>query len=197
MKLALRPLGPAQNRERQRAVFPLRGLAVLLALLVAAAMPAAEPAKTRVSRGSLVPLESSFDVRMAKPGQEDPFDLLGNARGVYLEGYGVVFTAEINLIVTPPITPFRPQISKEEIERIHQRKLAKLQVLKKVMREMMASSAASIDGLPANEQVVVAVTLFYYSWENRDGLPSQILMQAPKGALAGGSAQAAVQVKEF
>jgi hypothetical protein len=174
-------------------------LPVLAVLLAVAAMPAAQPVKSRVTRGSLVPLESSFDVRIAKTGQEDPFDLLGNTRGVYLEGYGVVFTTELNLIVTP-ITPFRPQVTKEDIERIHQRKVAKLQVLKKAMREMMVSSAAALDGLPANEQVVVAVTLFYYSWEDRDGLPSQILMQAPKSALAGGLAQtasASFQVKEF
>jgi hypothetical protein len=174
-------------------------LPVLVALLAVAAMTAAQPAKSRVTRGSLVPLESGFDVRIARAGQQEPFDLLGNTRGVYLDGYGVVFTTELNLIVTP-ITPFRPQVTKEDIDRIHQRKVAKLQVLKKAMREMMVSSAAALDGLPANEQVVVAVTLFYYSWEDRDGLPSQILMQAPKSALVGGpgqTASAALQVKEF
>jgi hypothetical protein len=172
----------------------------LAALLLAAVTAAAQPVKPRVPRASLVPLESSFDVRIAKPGQEDPFDLLGNTRGVYLDGYGVVFTTEVNLIVTPPVTPFRPQVSRQEIDRIRQRKLAKLEVLKKAMREMMTASAAAIEGLPANEQVVVAVTLFYYPWEDRSGLPSQILMQAPKSALVGGPGQtlnAAVQVKEF
>jgi hypothetical protein len=174
-------------------------LAALVALLALAGMQASDPAKPKVPRGSLVPLESSFDVRITKPGQEDPFDLLGNTRGVYLDGYGLVFTTELNLIVTP-MTPFRPQITREEIQKIRLRKLAKLQVLKKAMREMMVSSAAAVDGLPANEQVVVAVTLFYYSWEDRTGLPSQILMQAPKSALVGGPGQspdAALQVKEF
>jgi hypothetical protein len=175
-------------------------LAALVALLAVAGMQASDPVKPKVPRGSMAPLESSFDVRITRPGQEDPFDLLGNTRGVYLDGYGVVFTSELNLIVTPGMSPFRPQITKEEIERTHQRKVAKLQVLKKAMREMMVSSAAAIDRLPPNEQVVVAVTLFYYSWEDRTGLPSQILMQAPKSALVGGPGQspdAALQVKEF
>jgi len=174
-------------------------LAALVALLAVAGMQASDPAKPKVPRGSLVPLESSFDVRITKPGQEDPFDLLGNTRGVYLDGYGLVFTTELNLIVTP-MTPFRPQVTREDIQKIRLRKLAKLQVLKKAMREMMVSAAAAVEGLPANEQVVVAVTLFYYSWEDRTGLPSQILMQAPKSALVGGPGQspdAAVQVKEF
>jgi len=175
-------------------------LAALVGLLALAGIQAAQPSKPRVTRGSLAPLESTFDVRISRAGQEDPFDLLGNTRGVYLDGYGVVFTTELNLIVTPPITPFRPQVSKEEIERIHQRKVAKLQVLKKAMREMLASSAAAIDGLPPNEQVVIAVTLFYYSWEDREGLPSQILLQAPKSVLVGAPGQTsnlAVQLKEF
>ena len=54
------------------------------------------------------------------------------------------------------------------------------------MRELLATSAASLDALPPNEQIVVAVTLFYYSWEQKAGLPSQILMQASKGALVKG-----------
>ena len=174
--------------------------AIAVALLAAAGLQAAQPGRSKVTRNALVPFESSFDVRLTKAGQEDPFDLLGNTRGVYLAGYGVVFTAELNLIVTPPVTPFRPPVTKEEIERIHQRKLAKLQVLKKAMRDLMVSSAAALDGLPASEQVVVAVTLFYYSWEDRDDLPSQIMLQAPKSALVSGSGQAlnaALQIKEF
>ena len=63
---------------------------------------------------------------------------------------------------------------------IHQRKAAKLPLLKQAMREMLAASAASLTALPADDQIVVAVTLFYFSWEDRTGLPSQILMQASK-----------------
>ncbi len=175
-------------------------LAALAGLLAVTALAAAQPGKPKVSRATLAPLEGSFDGRLSRPGQQDAFDLLGNTRGVYLEGYGVVFTTELNLIVMPGASPFRPQVTKEEIERVHQRKLAKLEVLKKSMREMMASAAAAIDGLPANEQVVVAMTLFYYSWEDKAGLPSQILLQAPKSVLLGGAvpaANATVQIKEF
>ena len=175
-------------------------LAALAGLLALAGLAATQPVKPRVSRATLAALEGGFDGRLSRPGQQDAFDLLGNTRGVYLEGYGVVFTTELNLIVMPGMSPFRPQVTKEEIDRVHQRKLAKLEVLKKAMREMMATSAAAIDGLPANEQVAVAVTLFYYSWEDRTGLPSQLLMQAPKSALLGGAVQvanAAVQIKEF
>ncbi len=172
----------------------------LLTLLLVSMMPAAEPSGAKVSRAALTPLETSFDGRITRPGQEDPFDLLGNTRGVYLAGYGVVLTAEVNLIMAPPVTPFRPAAVKQDVVSLHKRKVAKLEVLKKAMRELMVNAASSLSELPPGEKVVVAVTLFYYSWEQRAGLPSQILMQAPKSALTGGSGaalDAALKTEEF
>jgi len=171
----------------------------LIVFLLAAVALASEPAKPRVARASLAPLESSFDVRIARAGQNDPFDLLGNTRAVYLDGYGVVFTTELNLVVIP-ITPFRPQITKEDAEKIHQRKLAKLQELKELMRGMLVASAGALSALPPDERVVVAVTLFYFSWEDTTGLPSQIVMQAPRSALlrlSGEALAASLRVQEF
>ena len=34
--------------------------------------------------------------RSSAPNINDPYDLLGTARGTYLEGYGAVFTVEMN-----------------------------------------------------------------------------------------------------
>jgi hypothetical protein len=73
------------------------------------------------------------------------------------------------------------------------------------MREMLVSAAAALEALPAGEQIAVGVTLLYYSWEDRSGLPSQILMQAPKKRLLdlrpGQSAEAplaaAIRLREF
>jgi hypothetical protein len=182
----------------------MKATAVLAALLVAAlpAMPAEKPAPTRAA---LAALETSFDGRVARLGQEEPFDLLGNTRGIYLEGFGVVFTTELSPIVTPGVSPFRPSIPKEMVEKIHQKKLERIPLLKQAMREMLVSAAAALEALPAGEQVAVGVTLFYYSWEDRSGLPSQILMQAPKSRLLdlhpGQSAEAplpaAIRLREF
>ncbi len=171
----------------------------LAALLLAAAMPGAQPERPRIPRAALAPLERGFDASFTKPGQQYPFDPLGSTRAVYLKGYGVVFTTELNLLVVPRITPFNQFIQKEDVERTHRQKLANLEALKKAMRELLTTSAASLSALPPNEQIVVAVTLFYYSWENKAGLPSQILMQASKGALVKGGGlalDALLQVEE-
>ena len=167
-------------------------VAGLLAVLLAAASTALPQQKQAVSREALAAVEKSFDGRLASLGQEEPFDLLGNTRGIYLEGFGVVFTTELSLIVTPGISPFRPTISKEMVERIHQKKLERIPLLKQAMREMLVSSAVALGALPADEQIAVGVTLLYYSWEDRSGLPSQIVMQALKSTKA-----AAIRLREF
>ncbi len=182
----------------------MRAAGLLVALLVAV-LPALSQEKQAVTREALATVEKGFDSRIARLGQEEPFDLLGNTRGIYLEGYGAVFSAEVSPIVTPGISPFRPTIPKEMAEKIHQKKLERIPLLKQAMREMLISAATALGALPSNEQIAVGVTLLYYSWEDKSGLPSQILMQAPKSRLLdlrlGQSAEAplaaAIRLQEF
>jgi hypothetical protein len=61
--------------------------------------------------------------------------------------------------------------------------LQRLAVLKSLMRKEMAGWAAELETVSPNEQVVLGVTLFYRSFENREGLPAQIVMQATRQAL--------------
>jgi len=51
------------------------------------------------------------------------------------------------------------------------------------MRDMMVSSATNLKSMPLEEQVVVGVNLFYQSWEDTTGLPSQIVMQTQRKTL--------------
>ena len=69
------------------------------------------------------------------------------------------------------------------IVRVHNRKLQRLPVLKQKMREALINLAATLDDVPAAERVAFAVSLFYFSWEDTSGLPSQILMQAERRRL--------------
>jgi len=156
---------------------------ILAFLVAAAAISGVDAQKPRVSRPAVAAMEKSFDQRIERMGPEEPLVLLGNTRGVYLEGYGAVFTSEVSLINVPNLTPFRPSYSKEEIARIHTRKLQRLPVLKQGMRQMMLAAAASLDEVPATEQIAVGVSLFYFSWEDTSGLPGQVLMLAEKQKL--------------
>lgn len=155
---------------------------VLLVLLVVSAGLIAQPQKQRVKRAAIEAMEKNFDQKIATM-VDDPMLLLGQTRGLYLEGYGAVFTAEVALAIGPSINPFKQSISKEEIAQVYQRKKERLPLLKDRMRQMMLASAASLDEVPSQEQIVLGVRLLYRSYENTSGLPSQILMQAERGKL--------------
>ena len=154
---------------------------VVFAAILATALTA-QPPKPRVKRAALEAMAKSFDQKVIGIA-EDPFLLLGQTRGLYLDGYGAVFTTEVSLASGPTINPFKQSITKEEIAQVYARKRERLPLLRQRMREMMLSSAASLDEVPANEQIVLAVHLLYRAYENTSGLPAHIQMQAERGRL--------------
>ncbi len=174
----------------------MNGLAILLAFFFAG--QDAPAAHARVTRTALASVEKSFDGGLATAYTPDAFDLLGNTRGVYLEGYGAVFSTELNLIVSPNLSPFHQSFTKIETARIHDRKVQRLPLLKQKMREMLLASAASLENLPPTERVVFAVSLFHYAWEDYSGLPSQIVMQGERQKLLSNATRdTAIRTVEF
>ena len=172
--------------------------AVSTALLIAASIP------PKVSRAAIAPMEKSMDTKIERISPNDPYMLLGNTRGIYVEDYGTVFTFEINLVASAALSPFgRTSYTKEEIAKLKEKKQQRIFQLKQAMREMMMAAASSIDTVPADEQIAVGALIFYYNWEDSAGLPRQIIMQAPKKALLsaakGDSAtlDTALRVREF
>jgi hypothetical protein len=171
-------------------------------LLLAIAVGAIAGDPPRVGRTVLSAMEKSLDDRVTRLWDDNPFVLLGPTRGIYLDGYGVVFTAEVNL-ATGPTMLMHPQLTKEEIERHRQKKLERLPQLMRAMRQALLASAASMDNVPAEEQIVIVTFLSRYPWEDATGLPVQITMQAQRKKLieaqrAGGAAalEAAIHVVE-
>jgi hypothetical protein len=173
----------------------------LFAVLILAAAGygyAASPGQGHATVISIVSMQKSIDGKLAHIWQDEPFFVLGTTHGVYLDGYGAVFTAEVNL-VTAPISPLMPVPSREMIDHHHQKKLERIPQLKAAMRELLVQTAASMDTLADTDRVVLAVSLTSYSWEPA-GLPCQIVMQGQKGALvaarnAGGGTQLASVIK--
>jgi hypothetical protein len=152
-------------------------------VLLAAAIALAGAAVASVSRGALHAMELSLDKRIETLSVDGPVELLGTTRGLYLEGYGAVFTAEVNLAQSMNINPFQPTIPKEYVDKLRVRKRERIPVLEKCMRDEMIAMAASLDGVPLNEQIVLGVTLFYRKWEDTSGLPAQIVMRAERQKL--------------
>ena len=156
----------------------------------------------RVGRNVLAPAERSLDDKIARLWEDNPLALLGSTRGVYLDGYGVVFTAEVNMVVGGT-TLMHPILNKEDKDRHHKRKVERMPQLRTALRQALVSTAATLDPVPADEQVVIAVFLSRYPWEDTTGVPAQVTVQATRRKLlelqrAGGAGiEQAIQMREF
>ncbi|MDZ4798850.1 MAG: hypothetical protein SGI92_11860 [Bryobacteraceae bacterium] len=132
-----------------------------------------------VERGSDEALKSVFNSNA----------LLGNTRAVYLPGYGVVFSAEMDVAPESTPNPFRPSFTKDEIARIKETKRLRIAVLRDRMSRLLVNFADSVQ-VGDSEAVAMAVTLLYSKVEDTDAMPKQIVIWAPRGLLRSGNAPA-------
>jgi hypothetical protein len=174
------------------ALVPVLAAAQQPAKKVAAAAPAARLAmapavataeKARVSREALAGVERSIDSEIRSWSLSEPYDLLGFTRGVYLPGYGAVLTTEVNLVITL-VNPFMPPPKGARLLQLKEKKQKRLASMRVWMRQALINAGAALDQVPPEERVVFAMTLFYQSFEDRGGLPGQIVIEAPRQALA-------------
>jgi hypothetical protein len=158
-------------------------------------------AASPVTRAALETLERAVDEKYEKTMPEDQFFMLGATRGVYLDGYGVVFTTEVELSPSAAPNPFRPAYGRGEKMLLREKKLHRITELKKSMREMLYRIAASLEIAPP-EMIAVAVTLPYFHWENSEGMARRLIMTADRKtaleAKAGSPvAAAAIKIQEL
>jgi hypothetical protein len=170
----------------------------LVALLALCALPGVAEGP-KVNRGMIEAMEHSLDSKLSGLWPQDPAEVLGLSQGTYIQGYGAIFLGEVNLAPAAGISPFHPTVSADEIRRTHEKKVQRMAAIRTAMRAMLVDSARSLDSVPADEQVAVGLSLFYWKWENRDGLPAQIVMHAPRKALvqSASAEQASIASEEF
>ena len=155
------------------------------AALASSNLPA--PKAARIPAQAIGELEKAFNNRlMTMAGVDEAVDLLGDTRGVQLEDYGVVFTTEVSLVRTPGIMPMRPKIPPALAAHVHELRVERLPLLKTAMTEMMRNMAAAFTQIPASHQLVLVVRLYYGSWEDTTGMPSQVIMRADRANTAAG-----------
>jgi hypothetical protein len=173
---------------------------LLIASILLGALPAGSMADgSKVNRGMIEAMEHSLDGKLTGLFPQDPAEVMGVPQGTYIRGYGAVFLGEVNLAPATPISPFHQTISADEIRRTHEKKSQRMGALRTAMRAMLMDSARSLDSVPPDEQVAVGLSLFYWTWENREGLPAQIVMHASRKALlqAATPDQAQIAAEEF
>ncbi len=158
--------------------------AALLALLACGPLAAQgldlmEPALTR----QMDAMERQVDRAFRSADGSHPV-ATGATRGIYLPGYGAVFSVEVNLAPTASLSPFRRSYAAEEILALNRRKRRGLEPLRGKMRQILIEHGTGLTGLGPDLQVALAVTLFHFPWEDRTELPRQIVIAAKRGALA-------------
>src|SRR3954469_25562230 len=119
-------------------------VALIALACVAVGCAAAAVAASSMSRAKLRTAEVTGDSRFQTMLNDDPSSLLGPTRAVYLPGYGIVFSAELDLAPRFTPNPFRPSFSKEEIARIRELKQHRLVTVRDGMRNLMVTWAANI-----------------------------------------------------
>jgi len=170
---------------------------VLLLSLVSAAYAAAGETP-RVNRVQMEIVEKSLDAALQRFAPDSTYTLIGFSRGVYLDGVGVVLTAEV-ILANVQISIVHPIPTKEEVVQLHKTKLARVPQLKKVLKDALVSAATTLDTIPPDEQIVIAVIIPRFSFEDPAGIPVQVTMQASKRKLLeskGAALDAVIKVTE-
>lgn len=160
----------------------MRTLAILL--LAAASLPGQgiELLEPRLVR-QMDAVERTIDRAFRSADGSRPA-AISATRAIFLPGYGAVFSVEVNLVPTANPSPFRRSYTENEVQEINLRKRTALEPLREEMRALLIEQGPTLTRLPADLQVALAVSLFHFPWEDRTGLPSQVVLSTSRDRLA-------------
>ena len=170
----------------------------LIYVTLGSAAYAAAGETPRVNRVQMEVVEKSLDASLQRLIPDNAATLIGLSRGVYLNGVGAVLTAEV-ILVNAPVSIMHPILTKEEVVQMHKTKLERVPQLRKVLKEALVSAAGSLTTIPPDEQIVIAVIIPRFSFEEAAGIPVQITVQASKRKLLeskGATLDAVIKITE-
>jgi hypothetical protein len=123
---------------------------------------------------------------------ENPFVLLQDVKGTYLPQFGVVFHMEANLHPLRVLSMFEIKpYTEEELRNVRASKLERIRQIKVRVSDLLLQQGMELTALPAAQNVAVVVHLFNLPNEQTDGLPSQLVIETSRSALAEAKARQA------
>jgi hypothetical protein len=152
----------------------------LLSLLFAAAFAISAADAPRLNRLLITSAERSLDQRIQRMWSDNPTAVIGASRGVYLPGYGIVFSAEVNL-VTANVSLMNPTMSEADKVAYRKKKLERIPQLRTAMKDILVGLAASLDPVPVTDKVSIAFVLPQFNWET--GVPLQMVVEGVRSQL--------------
>lgn len=159
-----------------------------VALFCMGAVFGATGERPKVTRADVANMEKAVNDRIQRTFPDDPWVLLGFTRGFYVNGVGVVFSADINLASGPAVSPATPNPRKELLVAQHEKKQKRLPILRETMYTIVRYLSTAATSLPEDEQVVLCVSLMRSPWEIGNDIPAQIVMHVQRGKLVAAKA---------
>ncbi|MEP6963335.1 MAG: hypothetical protein ABI995_14735 [Acidobacteriota bacterium] len=173
-------------------------IAILTLISAGFAISAADA--PRVSRAMLSGTEDVLSEKISRMWPDNPLAMVGPARGVYIPNYGAVISAEVNLVTLQGVSLMSPTPSDADKVAAKKKKLERIPILKNLLRDQMPGIAAMLSSVPATEQIVIAVLLPRYSWEEPSAQPLTVVLQGTKQQLMGAKGpalDAAIRISEY
>src|SRR5580704_9820581 len=127
---------------------------LLLAVPLCAVALSAAAATARVSGNVLKSVEASLDDRIKNFWADNPFSITRLTRGLYLDGYGAVFTVDVSPVLSTT-SMMHPTVTKEEVVKAHKVRIERIAQLRQLMPMAVADAAASLDPVPAEDQITI------------------------------------------
>jgi len=152
----------------------------ILFLLLSGALAISAADASRVNRNTLAGLERTVDDRIRGLWSDNTMAILGNTRGVYIPGTGIVLAAETN-VVTANLSLMVQTLSKDELAALRKKKLERIPQLEKAMKDLLGAMTSTLDQLAPGEKIAIALVLPRYSFEDPTGLPMQLTVQMERG----------------
>src|ERR1039458_4981364 len=152
------------------------GVFLLLAGLASAqtAAPAAGP-----SRAELKAVERLCDKAIETYGI-DSIEQITHARALYIEGYGVVISFEVNLSRVSPLIGFGGGVTPAQKDRIRESKLKRLPEFRQFLEGQLLDSVKLLDHLSPEEKLLLTGGFDHSNVTDSDGLPDSISLTARK-----------------
>ncbi len=133
-------------------------------------------------------IENGIDGHLGAIDVNRPVQNLRDAFAIYLPGYGVAITMEVDIMATPFNFPGIKTITDEMKAQTHKQKLERLPVVVAAMKDEMRRAATTLEGkIPDSESIVFVARVDYRPWEDTTDLPRrQIVLRADRKAASMG-----------
>ena len=180
----------------------LRVASLTAAVMVCSFVTALAASEPYVTRTTMFGLEKKLEASVRTRWHDDPYMFVDLPRGYYVDHVGVVMVAEFSLSPGPGLSPFRGPITKQEIKQHKAAVVERVPQLKDLLKAQLLDVAAALSNVPANDRIVIAVTLYHFDWEDTANVPSQLIVQGIKKDLIAARSDAtlrdsAIETKEL